>query len=173
MDLFICEICGEAYIGSEKPTDCPFCGAKKNFLKSGEEARPIVNEKLDVSEQSRANLMETLALETRAVAIYLCMAGKTKEHKTKAMYKRLAQVEKEHAVIATKILGIPMPEINPEICSDEDAENFKKTVELEEHATSLYVKFAAEATERNAKIFFTALAQVEKGHIDLVKKLLA
>lgn len=171
MNLYICEICGDAYIGEEKPTDCPFCGARNNFIKLADEAKPIVNEKIDISELSRNNLMETLALETRANAIYLCMAGKATEYKIKAMYKRLAKVELEHAVIVTKLLGIAMPEINAQNCADENAENFQKTIELEDHAVELYKKFTTEAVESNIRKFFGALMQVEAGHIELVENI--
>lgn len=169
--LFICEICGDAYIGSDKPTDCPFCGARNNFIKPGEEAKPITQEKQEISEISKKNLMETLALETRANAIYLCMAGRAKEYKIKAMYKRLAKVELEHAVIVTKLLGIEMPEIKQEDCSDDTKENFQKTIELEDHATELYKKFTSEATENNIRKFFGALMQVEAGHIKLIENI--
>lgn len=171
MNLFICEICGDAYIGTEKPADCPFCGAKGHFIKSGNEACPIVNEKAELSELSQKNLLETLDLEVRANAVYLCMAGKTQEYKIRAMYKRLAKVELEHAIIATKLLGIKMPEIKEENCADIDVENFLKTVELEDHAAGLYKKFASEAVEESVRKFFGALTQVEQGHIDLIKSL--
>lgn len=172
MNLYICEICGDAYIGTEKPSDCPFCGAKNNFIKLADEAQPVVNVKSEISDLSQKNLMETLALETRANAIYVCMAGKAKEYKIQKMYKRLAKVELEHAIIATKLLGTTMPEINPESCSDEDAENFQKTVELEDHATQLYKKFTGESAEAHIRKFFGALMQVEQGHIDLINKFL-
>jgi rubrerythrin len=172
MSIYICEICGDAYIGSEKPTDCPFCGAKNNFIKPGDEAKPIVNEKIEISELSKKNLMATLELEMRANAIYLCMAGKAEEYMIKAMYKRLAKVELEHAVIVTKLLGILMPEGKAEECSDETKENFTRTVELEDHAATLYRQFLSEATEDNIRKFFGALAQVEQGHIDLINNYL-
>ena len=168
MKLYICEICGDAYIGEEKPTDCPFCGARNNFIKNADEAKPIVNEKIEIGEISKKNLLETLALETRANAMYLCMAGKASEYKIKAMYKRLAKVEFEHAVIVTKLLGIAMPEIVPETCADENSENFQKTIELEDHAVELYKKFTTEATEPNIRKFFGALMQVEAGHVELI-----
>lgn len=171
MKLYICEICGDAYIGEEKPTDCPFCGARNNFIKTADEAKPIVNEKIDISEISKNNLMETLALETRANAMYLCMAGKAEVYKIKAMYKRLAKVELEHAVIVIKLLGIAMPEMKTETCADETKENFQKTIELEDHAVELYKKFTGEATEPNIRKFFGALMQVEAGHIELIKNL--
>ena len=172
MQLYICEICGDAYIGVEKPSDCPFCGAKNNFIKNGAEAEPIAEIKTELSEISKKNLMETLALETRANAIYLCMAGEAKDYQIMKMYKRLAKVELEHAIITTKLLNITMPEIKPENCSSSDLENFQKTIELEDHAVELYRKFAGEASEAHARKFFGAIMQAEMGHIELIKKFL-
>ncbi|HAI74325.1 MAG TPA: ferritin [Candidatus Moranbacteria bacterium] len=172
MKTFICEICGDAYIGHEKPADCPFCGAKGNFIKFGSEANPIANQENKISELSQKNLEETLQLEMRANAIYLCMAEKAESYEIKAMYKRLAKIEWEHANIACKLMKIKMPEIIPQFCDDNDIENFKTTIELEDHAVELYKKFTREATEKNIKIFFTALAQAEEGHSGLIKNYL-
>lgn len=168
MKTYICEICGDAYIGEDKPSQCPFCGAKRNFIKEGNEARPIVNENIEINEKERENLMATLELEMDAVAIYQCMATKAGSYEIKAMYKRLAKVELEHAVIVTKILKIEKPEVVTVICADGDVDNFNKTIALEDNASTLYAKFAQEATENNLKKFFGALTLVEKEHIDLI-----
>jgi rubrerythrin len=172
MRTYICQICGDAYIGAERPKNCPFCGAREHFIKEGKEANPIVNQKIEISEVSKNNLLATLKLEMHANAVYLCMAGKAATYEIKAMYKRLAKVELEHAVIATKLMGIVLPESNPELCSDADLENFEETIKLEENASSLYEKFAGEAEEQNIKILFTALNQVELDHIELIKNYL-
>jgi len=172
MKTYICQICGDAYLGEEKPKNCPFCGAREAFIKEGGEADPIVSKKIEVSELSRKNLMETLELELKANAIYLCMAGKTQTYEIKAMFKRLAKVELEHANIVCKILKIELPKHGEEICSHNDVENFKQTIALEEHATSIYIKFAKEAVETDLKIMFTALTQAEADHIDLIKSYL-
>jgi len=172
MNLYICEICGDAYIGVEKPSDCPFCGAKGNFIKNGSEAEPIAEIKTEISELSKKNLMETLALETKANAIYLCMAGEAKDYQIMKMYKRLAKVELEHAIIATKLLNIAMPEIETQNCSSDDLENFKKTIELEDHAVEVYKKFIEDSSEAHIRKFFGAIMQAEEGHIELVKKFL-
>lgn len=172
MKTFICEICGDAYLGTTAPSKCPFCGADKNYIKLGNEASPMFKRAGDISDQSRENLMETLDLEMKANAIYLCMAGKADSYEIEKMYKRLAKVELEHAVIVTRFLEIQMPQSLVEQCSDEDVENFKKTIQLEEHASGLYLKFAKEADEQKIKIFFTALAKVENEHIELIKNYL-
>ncbi|MFA5994529.1 MAG: ferritin family protein [Parcubacteria group bacterium] len=172
MKTYICEICGDAYIGEEKPSECPFCGALKNFIKDGAQAQPYVNRGVELSELSRKNLEETVRLELRANAVYLCMAGKAKNYEIKAMYKRVAKVELEHASIACKLMKISLPTVNPEVCDDEDVKNFAVTVKLEEDATAIYAKFAKEAIEQEIKIIFTALMQVEASHITLIKNYL-
>jgi len=92
---------------------------------------PIINQEFSIQGKSEERLMETYELEVRASAIYTCMAGKTKDHTINKMYKRLAKIELEHAEIVTKLLNMPAPEAKLEECSDEDLENFKKTIELE------------------------------------------
>lgn len=172
MKTYICQICGDAYLGEEKPKNCPFCGAREHFMKIGKEATPIVSSKITLSELSGANLQEALALELRANLIYLCMAGKAKTYEVKAMFKRLAKVELEHAVIICKMLDIAMPKVEDQTCSDEELQNFQKTVTLEEHASEIYARFAKEATEQEIRILFTALNQVEMDHIDLINNYL-
>lgn len=172
MKTFICEICGDAYIGEEAPKNCPFCGARISFIKKGSEANPIVNQEFEISELSKENLKKTYDLEIKAVAIYNCMAGKAKNYEIKAMYKRLAKVEMEHAVITTKLLKTESPKISEETCSEEDLENFQNTIELEEHASGLYAQFAKEAEEKEIRILFTALTQAETDHIKLIKNYL-
>jgi rubrerythrin len=172
MKTFICQICGDAYVGEERPKNCPFCGARENYIKLGAEARPIVNEEIELSEQAVKNLKATYDLEVKASALYVCMAGKAKTYEVKAMYKRLAKVELEHAIIVTKLLKSDRPVTTEQGCDDEDMENFKKTIVLEENATNLYKKFAGEATETNIRILFTALSQAEEDHIELIKNYL-
>lgn len=169
MKTFICEICGDAYLGEEKPKNCPFCGARHNFIKEGKDANPVVNVKDALSDVSMKNLEETLKLEMRANAIYTCMAGKAATYEINKMYKRLAKVELEHATICTKLLGIETPEAGSELCSDQDIENFQETIKLEDHASGLYREFAKTSTEQHLKILFTALNQAELDHIILIK----
>jgi rubrerythrin len=172
MKTWICEICGDAYLGAEAPHSCPFCGSRKGFIKPGKEAQPVVEDRTALSEETKGYLTETLRLEVHANAIYTCMANEADTYEVKKMYKRLARVEFEHATICTKLLGIPMPELKPENCNADDVENFKKTIELEVHAADLYAEFAKKSAERHVKIMFTALTQAETDHIALIKNYL-
>jgi rubrerythrin len=171
MKVYICEICGDAYLGEGKPTECPFCGAHANFMKDGREAHPVFLREGNLSEETKKRMEETYELETKAVAIYNCMAGKAQDYEIKVMYKSLARVEMEHAVIVNKFLKKDRPSDREESCSENETENFQKTIELEEHAVKLYVGFAQESAEEKAKIFFTALAGAERSHIKLIKSL--
>jgi rubrerythrin len=172
MNLYICEICGDAYIGRDLPSECPFCGARHNFIKAAHEADPIINRSGEIGESSRKFLEQTYNLEVSAVAIYNCMAGKAKSYEIRAMYKRLAKIELEHATVATKLLGRDKPEIKDEECSGDMQANFQRTLELEDHAAKLYTQFAREAEEEKVRVFFAALAQVEAGHETLIRKYL-
>jgi rubrerythrin len=172
MKTYICEICGDAYVGKDKPSQCPFCGAGHGFIKDGVEAMPIVNQAIEATEKEKESLLKTLELEMHAVAIYQCMAGKTGSYEVKAMYKRLAKIELEHATIVTKILKIEKPAVVEISCSDSEIENFNETIKLEENASILYMQFAQEAEDINLRKFFGALSIVEKEHIDLINNYL-
>lgn len=152
--------------------ECPFCGARQTFIREGAEANPIINNKIELTELSGRNLEETLALEIKANLIYLCMARNADNYERKVMYERLAKVELEHASVCIKLMDIAMPKISEQNCSEDDVENFEKTIELEEHATDIYARFAKEAAETDLRIFFTALTQVESDHIKLIKNYL-
>lgn len=172
MNIYICQICGDAYIGTEKPKDCPFCGAREMFIKLGREYTPLLELEAPLGEISRKNLEYSLELEKTASGIYSCMADYADSYEVQAMYKDLAKVEREHSYIIAKMLGYERSEISPQICSEDDLENFKKTLELEDNAVQKYNCFAKEAEERAVKIFFTALTQVEQGHSELVRSYL-
>jgi rubrerythrin len=173
MKTYICEVCGDAYLGDAKPKNCPFCGTDEVYIKDGNEADPIVNGEYKIDEITKKNLETTLALELNATALYICMAGKAKTYEIKAMYKRLSKVEKEHASIARKILKLDSMEVPERNCDEEMEENFKKTIVSEKNAVSLYDKFSDEASEPRIKILFKAIANVEREHINLIDNYLS
>jgi len=168
MKTYICEICGEAHVGIDKPGNCPFCGAHNQYLKEGNLANPIILKKIELSDLSKKNLLEALSLELNAVAIYNCIASKSDDYEIIKMYNRLAKVENEHADVISKVLTLSQSEIELKTCSNEMSENFQVTLDLEIHASDIYARFAREAVEIDIKILFAALSVVEKDHIDLI-----
>ncbi|MFZ2310344.1 MAG: ferritin family protein [Patescibacteria group bacterium] len=168
MKTYICEICGEAHVGIDKPGNCPFCGAHNQYLKEGNVAKPITLKKIELSELSKKNLLEALSLELNAVATYNCIASKSDNYEIIKMYNRLAEVENKHADAISNVLDINKSDIALKTCSNEMSENFQVTLDLEIHASDIYARFAREAVEIDIKILFAALAVVEKDHIDLI-----
>ena len=39
--LWRCEICGDPYVGDSAPDNCPFCGAKRKYIKEARQANVI------------------------------------------------------------------------------------------------------------------------------------
>ncbi len=168
MQTYICEICGEAHLGTEAPKNCPFCGARLAFIKKAVDAKPVVLVQDELSEVSRKNLLETLKLEMDATAIYSCMSSKSKEYELQVMFRRLACVEYVHALTCYKLLGMEIGKLGEATCSDIDMDNFHQTFDLEDRATKMYMEFAKTSTERHVKIFFAGLMQAEADHIELI-----
>jgi len=167
--LYVCEICGEPYIGGEAPDDCAFCGAPKNYLKSAEEYQELW--KTDLTDQEKSDIQETLGLEINATAYYTDVADTNKKYsKANRLFKQLARVEKEHAEIATKFLGIKLPEIKGETSKGSFEKDLERTKELEQGAITKYKGFLKNAESDNVKNFYTALIHAEQGHEEIAGK---
>ncbi|MCK5612456.1 hypothetical protein KAR91_61860 [Candidatus Pacearchaeota archaeon] len=168
-ELYVCSICGEPYIGGNAPDDCPFCGAPKSYLKSAEEYQELW--KIELSDQEKTDMQETLGLEINATAYYTDV-NKANEKYSKAnrLFKQLARVEQEHAEIAVKFLGIDLPEIKGETSKGSFEKDLERTKELETGAIEKYQGFLKDATNTNVKNFYIALIHAEQGHEDIAEK---
>jgi len=165
INLYVCRICGEPYLG-EEAGDCPFCGAPKSYLRKAEDYSELWKTKL--TKQEKQDIEATLALEINATAYYQEVAGKQKKYsKYNRLFKQLARVEKEHAEIASKFLGVSL-EFKGESSKGSIKKDLQRTYELEKHAVELYKRFMKNAKNVNVKNFFLALSHAEKGHEDFV-----
>ena len=166
--VFRCKICGEAYVGNNKPTHCPFCGANiKFFVDAKEYQEPVIPE---LTEISRKNLEFSYDLEINAAKIYHCMRKKSKDEFIIGMMKSLSKVELEHAELIGKLIGKDPSckiELNKDLCTEERTDSLTKTAELETGAIAHYKKFFEQATEPRVKEIFEALIEVEQDHLDL------
>jgi rubrerythrin len=171
VQVFRCMICGDPYIGFEKPTTCPFCGAHEEYLVLSDDWRDT--NKVDLTEASRKNLESSLSLEVGNAEFYLCVSRSSKSEQTKAMFKALSKVEAEHASTICKLLRKEKPAIEFKkdmcagMCSDDILEEADRR---ENRAVKLYNEFLKQATEPRVREFFTALIEIESDHIDLVNK---
>jgi rubrerythrin len=167
--VFRCRICGDPYIGSEAPTQCPFCGASQRFFV---EAKDWNADEFNVtlSEVSKKNLEAALQLELDNAAFYNCaknVADKADDHYSLAKFKALMKVEREHASAISKFLKISRPELEKQACNADSKANSKEGWDREDRAIKAYAKFKEEATEPRLKEFFGALVEIETDHLDL------
>lgn len=163
--LWRCEICGDPYIGDEAPTNCPFCGAKRKYIKEFKDAK--VNFDVELNEKDKANAEHALQVEVSNTVFYFCAAGKVKELEGQKLFKALGKVENEHATVWKKILKLDkLPEGN-DTCSVEYKEDLEDSHKRETRAIEFYKKAAAESENERVKEIFEALVEVETDHLKL------
>ena len=167
--VFRCRICGDPYIGTEAPTQCPFCGAPQRFFVVAQDWDSD-EFNVNLSEMSKKNLEAALQLELDNAAFYDCaknVADKAGDHYSLAKFKALMKVEREHASAISKFLKISRPELEKQACNANSKANSKEGWEREDRAIKAYAKFKYEATEPRLKEFFAALVEIETDHLDL------
>ena len=157
--LWRCEICGDPYIGDEAPANCPFCGAKKKFIKEFNEAE--VNFDVELNEKDKANAEYALKVEISNTTFYFCAAKKVKELEAQKLFKALGKVEKEHASVWRKILKLDKIPEGDDTCSEDYKEDLEDSHARETRAIEFYKKAAAEAENERVKQIFEAFIDVE------------
>jgi rubrerythrin len=174
MKFYRCLICGDPYMGSEKPSHCPFCGAREEHLVSAAE---WVDENESISEltgTSRANLEQAMQLEVNNKAFYADASARADLIELQGIFKNLSKIEGEHASTIKKILKVepPEPEQAKKTASDSIHENLEAARKRETFASSFYAQSAGEATEERVKKVFSTLSEIESDHIQLESALL-
>ena len=147
MQVFRCKLCGDPYLGEEKPTNCPFCGAPREYMIFAEAWKdPIIN---TLSAVSKANLESALQLEIGNTKFYMCASEMTTNVEGKQLFRALARIESEHASVISKILNIKKPPVTLDklACYPSYKDNLKDAHDREQSAIKEYSKFFKEATE--------------------------
>ena len=171
MKVFICRICGEVYLGESIPPSCPFCGVMNKFLVLGHVWKDE-NIGVELTEVSKKNLEEALVIELSNTAFYKCIAKSSDNTEIAKTFKSLSKVEKEHAEVFTKLLGINLVETVESCEASDPIEWIKESTEREDRAVKFYAKAVAEATEPRVKEVFQAIMQVEQTHQELDKTMM-
>ncbi|AEH60969.1 hypothetical protein Mzhil_1113 [Methanosalsum zhilinae DSM 4017] len=174
VQVFRCRICGDPYIGTDKPDRCPFCGAMTKYIIEADRWDSAEFE-VELSITSRKNLESALELEVSNAGFYICAmeeAVSKEDEYNLAKFKALKKVEAEHASAICKFLKIAVPKIDKLECSKDSIENTKEGWERERRAIDSYSRFADEAVEPRIKEFFTALIEIETDHLDLHSNML-
>jgi len=163
--LWRCEICGDAYIGEEPPTNCPFCGAQRKYIKEAKQAG--VNFDVVLNEKDKANAEHALQVEISNAAFYFCAAEKTDDEEGKLLFKALGRVEAEHASVWRKILKMDNVPKGDDSCHISNKENLQDSHERETRAIEFYKKAAEESENQRIKQIFEAFVEVETDHLHL------
>ena len=167
MKLYRCIICGDPYLGEDKPSSCPFCGAYQTYIINAEDyTYPVVD---NLSEKSRNNLLAALTLELINADFYWVNYQNAKSDYNKQMFKALSKIEAEHAAAIKKTLKLSdSPAINKSTkIFDTDEQIYKEAHTREVKAAAFYKKSALEASEPRVQELFTALSEIENDHIKL------
>ncbi len=167
MKVYRCRICGEVYIGIEKPKSCPFCGAHENYFVLAKEWKLLHSEVL--SSATKENLKKALGLEINNTNFYKTVSEKSKNVYVSSMFKGLSKVEREHASAICKHLKIRKPgsNIGSDKAVDLDQANIEEANRRERNAVRFYGQASGQAPEEEIKEFFKALVQIESDHIAL------
>lgn len=163
--LWICNICGDAYIGESAPDNCPFCGAHKKYIVEIQDAK--INYDVELTEKDRANVEKALQVEVSNTVFYFCAAKKTDSIEGKKMFKILGKVEAEHASVWRKILKLDIVPKGDDQCHVSNRENLQESHDRETRAIEFYKKAAAESDNERVKEIFEAFVEVEKDHLEL------
>ncbi len=164
--VWICKICGEAYINEGKPSRCPFCGAYEKYLVNSKDYDDSGSWDVELNETDKANVEKALDVEISNAIFYKCSSKKTSELDGQKLFKILAKVESEHASVWKKILKLDKIEYPKyDGCASEYTPNLEESHQREERAIKFYGQAAAEAQNSRVKELFQAFVEVETDHL--------
>ena len=162
MEPWRCQICGETYLGSEVPDSCPYCGsAGENLVIAAEY---VDYGEIELSEKSRKDCQKALELENNNTAFYKKCAAEAENKISKAIFKRLAKHEGEHAELIADMMGIEEGELPEVDIPDKDFDRFEEARKHEHDAINFYLSIAERAPEKRVRQVFRAIADVELEH---------
>lgn len=169
--MWRCEICGDPFLGEDKPSDCPFCGAPARFINLQEVFKNDIGQVAGLGDISRKNLETALQLEINATKIYQAASDVAENDEIKNFFKAISRHEYEHVSLISKALGTMKPDIDRNKSHHSEKENILETIKLEDNATTLYAKFLSEASEPRVRDIFIGLIAVEHSHFTKANQL--
>lgn len=167
MKMYRCRICGETYLGSERPSHCPFCGAHADLIVDTMDYPEDIND-ADLTEVERGDVMDAIELERANTRFYLGMAGHRDNLKLSSAYKRLAKIEAEHCSVFCKLAKVSKPAdlLEPAEASDDWCANIDESLAREQKASKFYAEVSGRATNERIKEVFAAVSAIEADHIE-------
>ncbi len=166
---WVCNICGDPYVGEDAPTQCPFCGADHKYIVKGEEYKePAVG---TVTDKEKENILSAIKLEVGNSEFYFCASKKATTIELQKRFKALGKVEAEHAGTLAKLIKAQKPDISREKddCQGNDNAFMQQALDREDKAIKAYTQFLGEANDPRIKQVFAALVEIETTHLELEK----
>ena len=169
MNSYRCTICGEVFVGSKLPSECPFCCVRKKYIAELDEVKGedlfVVK---DISDNSRKNLIRALSIETTNASFYKCASEISDSEGMRALFKRLAKIEKEHADIIRKYLELDPIEFMEEECVSDANENIEKAIIIAKETIRFYKEASSNSREAKICSLFRAVSEAEEGCLKLL-----
>ena len=104
-------------------------------------------------------------LELDNMALYRCLAAKTKDQIMESFFKHLSKHEGEHAKLLAEMIGIEKP-YPPEVsCSDDDRENMSEAYRREKTPLSCIRPLRIGHRKRGCKRYFAHLTGIESEYL--------
>ena len=166
--VWVCKICGEAYISDGKPSRCPFCGAYKKYLVEAKDYDDTGAWDVELNEVDKANAEKAIGVEISNTLFYKCSSKKVEELDGQKLFKILSKVESEHASVWKKILKMDKIQWEPpETCEVDYKADLEDSHAREDRAIKFYTAAAKAAKSPRVKEIFEAFVEVEIDHLKL------
>lgn len=149
---------------------CPFCGGGEKYLSNSEEI--LINNKYELDENTLKILDHAMKLEVFNSDFYLKASKLVSDSGLSIIFEDLSRIELVHARIHQKLGGFKELPVLQDIDYSKyggDRELAEVARKREEHAVAYYEKHMPKIKSEGMIRIFTALSDVEKGHIYLVK----
>ena len=166
--VWVCKICGEAYINDGKPDRCPFCGAYKKYIVEAKDYDDTGAWDVELNEVDKANAEYAIGVEISNTLFYKCSSKKVDELDGQKLFKILSKVEAEHASVWKKILKMDKILWEPaETCEVDYKVDLEDSHAREVRAIKFYTGAAIAAKSPRVKEIFEAFVEVETDHLKL------
>jgi rubrerythrin len=122
---------------------------------------------LQISDKDKTFAQKALEVEVSNSTFYFCAAEKSDRLTERVLFRALAEVEKEHAIIWQKVLNLERLPAGEETCEIASVHNLKESHRREDMAIGFYREAAENSENSVIKMIFTALIEIETDHLDI------
>jgi rubrerythrin len=172
MKVWRCKICGDSYIGTRRPSNCAFCGAREKLVLLAADWQPP--ERGDLGDMARKIVERALEMELIKAAFYACAADKADGSLGFAVFDALSREHGRHASVMRRILGLAKPSTGGQgTCHEATEDNLEEGSRKQKDAVRFYQDSYNRLSEPVVREVFSALAEIEIDEMALLERLLA